>query len=119
MWPAGSSVIRNRASAERSQRAAVEINTLSAETVERAQNAGHRLAELVPAIAQTSDLVAHITAACRDLNDEAARIDQAIDRQNQVIRLTARSSEDMTATSERLASQARSLANGMAYIRLQ
>ena len=61
--------------AERSQAAAAEISTLSADTVKSAQEAGAMLARLVPDIKRTADLVAEITAACRE-QDVGADADQ-------------------------------------------
>src|SRR5690348_7059709 len=50
--------------AERSQRAATEIGSVSSETVEVANRAGEMLSRLVPDIKKTAELVEGITAAC-------------------------------------------------------
>ena len=59
--------------AERSQTAAAEISTMSAQTVKAAQEAGEMLPRLVPDIRKTAELVAEISAACREQDIGARR----------------------------------------------
>ncbi|MBR0785064.1 methyl-accepting chemotaxis protein, partial [Bradyrhizobium iriomotense] len=70
--------------AERSQAAAAEIGTLSADTVKVAQEAGAMLAKLVPDIKKTAELVEEITAACREQDVGSAQINQAIQQLDKV-----------------------------------
>ena len=88
--------------AERSQKAAAEIGTLSTDTVKSAQEAGAMLTRLVPDIRRTADLVAEITAACREQDVGAAQINQAIQQLDQVTQQNAAASEQVSATSEEL-----------------
>jgi methyl-accepting chemotaxis protein len=101
--------------AERSQTAATEISGLSTDTVKAAQTAGEMLAKLVPDIRKTAELVAEISAACREQDVGAAQINQAIQQLDQVTQQNAAASEEMSATSEELASQSEELQTSIAY----
>ena len=104
--------------AERSQRAAIEINSLSVETVERVSSAGGMLAGLLPDISSTFDLVGRISAACRELEQAARDIRGTILQLDGVSQMTATSAEDMSTTSEGLARQAARLTETISYIQV-
>jgi methyl-accepting chemotaxis protein len=105
--------------AERSQAAAAEIGTLSADTVKVAQEAGSMLSKLVPDIKKTADLVVEITAACREQDVGSAQINQAIQQLDKVGQQNASASEEVSSTSEELASQAEQLQSTIAYFRIE
>ena len=75
--------------AERSQRAASEIGTLSAETVEVSTEAGQMLDALVPNIQRTANLVQEISAATNEQSVGAEQINDAIRELDQVIQQNA------------------------------
>jgi methyl-accepting chemotaxis protein len=104
--------------AERSQAAAAEIGTLSAETVKSAQQAGEMLTRLVPDIKRTAELVEEITAACREQDVGSAQINQAIQQLDQVTQQNAAASEQVSSTSEELTSQAEQLQTTIAYFKI-
>ena len=95
--------------AERSQRAASEIGSLSAEMLGVAQQAGEMLARLVPDIKKTAELVQEISAACREQDIGAQQINVAIQELDKVIQQNASASEEMSATAEELSAQAEQL----------
>jgi methyl-accepting chemotaxis protein len=103
--------------AERSQTAATEIGSVSTETVKAAQVAGEMLAKLVPDIRKTSELVAEISAACREQDIGASQINEAIQQLDKVTQQNAAASEEMSATSEELAAQSEELQTSIAYFR--
>ncbi|CAH2601886.1 HAMP domain-containing protein [Rhodovastum atsumiense] len=103
--------------AERSQAAAVEIGTLSTDTVKAATDAGAMLARLVPDIRRTADLVEEITAACHEQDVGATQINQALQQLDKVIQQNAAASEEISATSETLAAQAEQLQGTIAFFR--
>ena len=105
--------------AERSQTAASEISTVSAQTARAAQDAGEMLARLVPDIKKTAELVTEITAACREQDIGADQINQAIQQLDKVTQQTAGASEEMSATSEELSAQAEQLQSSIAFFRLE
>ena len=104
--------------AERSQGAAAEISSLSADSVKVAQEAGQMLAKLVPDIRKTAELVEEISAACREQDIGAEQINQAIQQLDKVTQQNSSASEEMAATSEELASQAEQLQDTIAYFRI-
>jgi len=104
--------------AERSQRAALEINALSVETVDRATSAGGMLANLLPDIQDTFDLVGQITAACHALNTASEDIRHGIEQLDGITQMTANSAEDMTTTSGLLAGQATKLTETISHIQV-
>ena len=105
--------------AERSQTAATEIGTVSTQTVKAAQSAGEMLAHLVPDIRKTADLVAEISAACREQDVGAEQVNTAIQQLDKVTQQNASASEQMSATSEELAAQAEQLQASIAYFRIE
>jgi methyl-accepting chemotaxis protein len=104
--------------AERSQKAAGEINELSASSVEVAERAGRMLDRLVPDIEKTAELVQEISAACGEQDGGAGQINQAIQQLDQVIQQNASASEEMASTSEGLASQAEQLQATIDFFRV-
>jgi methyl-accepting chemotaxis protein len=104
--------------AERSQSAAAEISAMSGETVQSAQDAGEMLNRLVPDIRKTAELVAEISAACREQDIGASQINEAIQQLDKVTQQNAGASEEMSATSEELAAQAEELQSSIAFFRV-
>ncbi|MBP2443848.1 methyl-accepting chemotaxis protein [Rhizobium leguminosarum] len=104
--------------AERSQSAAAEISSMSGDTVKAAQDAGDMLGRLVPDIRKTAELVAEISAACREQDVGASQINEAIQQLDKVTQQNAGASEQMSATSEELASQAEELQASIAFFKV-
>ncbi|MCD7111418.1 methyl-accepting chemotaxis protein [Rhizobium sp. DKSPLA3] len=104
--------------AERSQAAAAEISGLSGETVQVATEAGDMLGRLVPDIRKTAELIAEISAACREQDIGASQINEAIQQLDKVTQQNAGASEQMSATSEELAAQAEELQASIAFFRV-
>ncbi len=104
--------------AERSQTAAAEISTMSSQSVKVAREAGDMLTRLVPDIKKTAELVAEISAACREQDIGGDQINQSIQQLDKVTQQNASASEEMSATSEELAAQSEQLQASIAYFRL-
>jgi methyl-accepting chemotaxis protein len=104
--------------AERSQAAAAEIGTLSADTLKVAQDAGGMLSRLVPDIKKTAELVVEITAACREQDVGSAQINQSIQQLDKVGQQNAAASEQVSSTSEELATQAEQLQSTISFFRI-
>jgi methyl-accepting chemotaxis protein len=103
--------------AERSQKAAAEINDLSGSSVDVAERAGHMLDQLVPDIEKTAELVQEISAACTEQDSGAEQINKAIQQLDQVIQQNASASEEMASTSEELSSTSDGLADQAEHLR--
>ncbi|MBU5614035.1 HAMP domain-containing methyl-accepting chemotaxis protein [Geomonas azotofigens] len=102
--------------AERSQKAAAEISNLSQGSVEVADRAGEMLAQMLPNIQRTSELVQEITAACKEQDTGVLQINQAIQQLDQVIQQNASAAEEMASTAEELASQAEQLQGAISLL---
>jgi len=104
--------------AERSQKAAGEINQLSGSTVKVAEKAGEMLIRLVPNIEKTASLVQEISAASAEQQTGAEQINTALQQLQSVIQQNASGSEEMAATSEELSSQAEQMLSSVDRFRV-
>ena len=104
--------------AERSQTAAAEISAVSGDTVQAAAQAGEMLTKLVPDIRRTAELVAEISAACREQDIGASQINQALQQLDTVTQQNASASEQISATSEELTHQAEALKANIAFFQV-
>ncbi len=104
--------------AERSAEAAGEISKLSVSSVEVAEKAGKLLAQIVPDIGKTAQLVQEITAASNEQNTGAEQINAAIQQLNQVVQQNASAAEEMSSTSEELSSQAMQLQEAISFFKI-
>jgi len=104
--------------AERSQAAAAEINALSSSSVSVALQAGEQLAELVPSIQQTAQLVQEIAAASREQEQGTEQINRSIVELDRIIQENASSSEESASIAMELLQQSESLHDAVAFFRL-
>jgi methyl-accepting chemotaxis protein len=104
--------------AERSQTAAAEISELSSSTVDVAGRAGDMLAELLPDIRKTAELVQEISAASGEQDRGAEQINKAIMQLDQVIQENASASEEMASTAEELNSQSEQLLSAISFFKM-
>ncbi|MBJ6725802.1 cache domain-containing protein [Geomesophilobacter sediminis] len=104
--------------AERSQKAAAEISSLSSTSVEVAEQAGEMLNKLVPNIQKTAELVQEISAACREQDTGAEQINKAIQQLDTVIQQNASAAEEMSSTAEELSSQASQLQDTVGFFNI-
>ena len=105
--------------AERSQSAAAEIVSVSADTLKAASEAGEMLARLVPDIRRTAELVTEISAACREQDIGAAQINEAIQQLDKVTQQNASASEQISSTSDSLAARAEELQHTTSFFQLE
>lgn len=104
--------------AERSQKAAGEISSLSCTSVEVAEKAGQMLNQIVPDIQKTAELVQEINAASNEQNSGADQVNRAIQQLDQVIQQNASASEEIASTAEELSSQAEHLQETIAFFKI-
>ncbi|WP_060577672.1 methyl-accepting chemotaxis protein [Aureimonas ureilytica] len=95
--------------AERSQGAASEISELAASTLHISEEAGRMLELLVPDIERTAELVAEISAACREQHAGAEQINQAIQQLDQVTQQTSQSVQQLDTAAQQNAEAVRQL----------
>jgi len=103
--------------AERSQKAAGEIDSLTKSSVEVADKSGKLLNEIVPNIERTSKLVQEITAASIEQNSGVNQISNAIQQLNQVTQQNAAASEEMATSAEELQSQSEQLLDVISFFK--
>jgi len=103
--------------AERSQKAAGEINQLSSSSVEIAEAAGVMLEKLVPDIRKTAELVKEIATGSEEQSTGAVHINKAVQELDGIIQQTASASEQLAASSEQLASQAEQLQTAIQFFK--
>ena len=101
--------------AERSQKAAAEINQLSSTTLRVSEKSGEMLDKLVPDIQRTAELVQEITAASKEQDTGAEQINKALQQLEQVIQQNASASEEMASTTEELTGQADQLVSALSF----
>jgi methyl-accepting chemotaxis protein len=103
--------------AERSQKAAGEINQLSGTTVKVSEKAGEMLEKLVPDIQRTAELVQEITAASKEQDTGAEQITSALQQLEKVIQQNASAAEEMASTTEELSGQSDQLVSALGFFR--
>lgn len=95
--------------AERSQEAADEIDTVSVEGMQLAENSGNQLQNIVPEIQETANMVHQITQVSMEQNSGAEQISSAIQELNNVIQQNVMTAEKMNSNTENLIRQAEGL----------
>lgn len=105
--------------AESSQRAANEIIELSEQSVLIAQDSGRLLAEIVPDVQRTAQLVQEITASSSEQNANASQISKAVEQFSQVTQQNSAAAEEMSTGSEELSSQAEKLKEVVSYFKIE
>ncbi|MGE4420862.1 MAG: methyl-accepting chemotaxis protein [Pseudodesulfovibrio sp.] len=104
--------------AERSGASAAEISELSSTSVEVAEEAGNLLAQIVPDIQKTAELVQEISAATNEQNAGGSQVNAAIQDMDKVIQQNAAASEEVASTAEELSSQAVQLQKTVSFFKL-
>ena len=105
--------------AERSQVSAVEIDSLTKNSVRATEESGKLLAAIAPEIGKTAKLVQEIAAASIEQNSGADQVNNAIQQLNQVTQQNAAASEEMATSSEELAGQAQQLLEMISFFKIE
>jgi methyl-accepting chemotaxis protein len=105
--------------AERSQKAAGEINQLSASTLRVSEKSGEMLDKLVPDIQRTAELVQEISAASKEQDTGAEQINKALQQLEQVIQQNASAAEEMASTTEELTGQSEQLVSALSFFKTE
>ncbi|HMG87993.1 MAG TPA: methyl-accepting chemotaxis protein [Terracidiphilus sp.] len=101
--------------AERSQKAAGEINQLSTTTLRVSEKSGEMLEKLVPDIQRTAELVQEISAASKEQDTGSEQINKALQQLEQVIQQNASAAEEMASTTEELTGQSEQLVSALSF----
>lgn len=103
--------------AERSQKAATEINRVSGAGVKLAEHSQQLFGEIMPKIDETLRLVQQITSSSLEQDSGASLVNDSIQQFNQVIQQNAAAAEEMATNSEELASQAQQMKDIMSFFK--
>ena len=104
--------------AERSQRAAQEIRGVAATSVAVAERSSTQLAELVPAIRRTANLIQEVSAASAEQASGVAQINRALTGVDEVTQRNASAAEALAATARDMATQAAGLKQAVEFFRV-
>ncbi len=101
--------------AEVSQKAAVEINELSASSLKTTEESGDMMQKIIPEIQKTAELVKEIAASSNEQRLGSEQITKAVIQFTQVTQQNAAAAEEMSSSSEELASQAEQLKETISF----
>lgn len=104
--------------AERSQSAAQDIIEVANKSVKISEDAGQLIAEIVPDIQNTAQLVREIANASMEQASGITQMTSAISQLDQVSQTNASSSEELAATAEEMEGQAQSLLSTVGYFKM-
>ena len=104
--------------AEQSQHAAIEINEVSKASVGIAEQSGKQLAEVVPSIEKTAELVRDIVHASEEQEIGIRQVNTAMGELADVTQQNTANAEELSAGSEELASQSEQLKESMSFFTL-
>jgi methyl-accepting chemotaxis protein len=105
--------------AERSRTAAREISGLAASSVKVATRSGLLLAELVPSIRKTANLVQEVVAASVEQASGVTQMNKAMLHVDQVTQRNASASEELASTAEELSAQAEALNQLVSFFQVE
>ncbi|MBO4372076.1 MAG: HAMP domain-containing protein [Bacteroidales bacterium] len=103
--------------AERSAKAASEIDKVSKEGVSISENAERLLTNIIPDIEKTASLVREIAAASTEQSTGIGQINLAVQQLNNITQKYAASAEELAATSEQLASKSEELKQSIGFFK--
>ncbi len=104
--------------AEKSQKAAGEIGSLSTSNLGLAEQAFHLLEEMVSGIQKTADLIQEISTSGEEQADGIVQVNKSIQQLDQIIQHNAVSTEEMAATSRSFLDQAEKLLTAASFFKV-
>lgn len=104
--------------AERSKLAADDIVSLTENSLLQAEEAGVKLAEMLPEIERTSQLIQEIAAASQEQSNGANQVTNAIQQLSSVTQENAAASEELASSARELESQAISMKETISYFKV-
>jgi methyl-accepting chemotaxis protein len=105
--------------AERSQAAAKEITRLTTSSQEVAETSGTLLAEMVPSIRKTADLVQAVAAASADQASGIEQVTRALGQVDDITQRNAAAAEQLAAMAEEMSAQADNLQRQVSFFRVK
>jgi methyl-accepting chemotaxis protein len=103
--------------AETSQKAAVEINQLSSESLKITEETTLLMSKIIPDIQHTSQLVQEIAASSAEQSAGTSQISKAIEQLSQVTQQNSAAAEELSSSSEELSNQAELLKDSISFFK--
>lgn len=104
--------------AERSQKAAEEINEISSNSMHDSTNSVALLTQIIPDIEKTANLIQEINSASVEQTSGVNQINNAIQQLNNITQQNAAAAEELATNAEELSSQAMQLRDMVNYFKL-
>jgi methyl-accepting chemotaxis protein len=104
--------------AERSGSAAAGISELSSSSVSVAEEAGRLLAQMVPDIEKTAELIQEISAAASEQSAGVNQVSTALQDSDSVVQQNATAADEVASTAATLSSKAATLQEAISYFRV-
>ena len=104
--------------AERSGGAAAGISELSTSSVSVAEEAGRLLAQMVPDIEKTAELIHEISAAASEQSAGVSQVSGALQDSDSVVQQNASSAQEVATAAANLSSKAHTLQEAISYFRV-
>lgn len=104
--------------AEHSKGAAEEIVDLAKNGLALTQQAGDKLAEMLPEIEKTTNLVQEISAASNEQTNGAGQVNSTMQQLNDVAQQNAASSEELSGNAEEMSAQAEQLKEVISFFKI-
>ena len=105
--------------AERSQAAAKEITRIASSSQEVAEASGALLAELVPSIRKTANVVQTVAAASADQAAGIEQVTRALGQVDEITQRNAAAAEELAAMAEEMSAQADTLQRQVSFFRVK
>jgi methyl-accepting chemotaxis protein len=104
--------------AERSSIAADEINDVSSNGMSIAEEAANKLANLIPEIKKTAELVQEIAAASIEQNSGATQVNEVIQQLSSISQQNASAATDLSDSSDELQQQSNALIKAISFFKI-
>lgn len=103
--------------AERSQKAAIEIEEFSKSSIKETEEAGNLINKIVPEINKTADVIEEIVISSREQNNGAEQINTSIIQLSQITQHNSAAAEELSSGAEELQEQVENMNNMVGYFK--
>jgi methyl-accepting chemotaxis protein len=105
--------------AKRSQIAAQDISTITAESVKISEQSGKLINDIVPTIQKTADLIKDISAASQEQDTGISQINSAMNQMEQITQQNSSASEELASASTEMNGQTQQLDDMLRFFTLE
>jgi methyl-accepting chemotaxis protein len=105
--------------AKRSQIAAQDISTITADSVKISEQSGKLINDIVPTIQKTADLIKDISAASQEQDTGISQINSAMNQMEQITQQNSSASEELASASTEMNGQTQQLDDMLRFFKLE